>query len=267
MLAGREFTALDNDDGLPVALVNKSFAEKAWPGQDPVGQRVRVGREAEAPWRTVVGVVADLNEDGIDFGNGDQERTPEGLYLPLEQAPRGFMSVILRTPGDPLAAVPAVRRAVGGLDPDLPIYFVFSMQQVIDENTFFPRLFGTLFLLFGVVALLLAAVGIYGVLAFSVRQRTQEIGVRMALGAGRERVLGLILKQGSVQLVIGLVIGLVLAWLGAKPLARFLFQIQPSDPPIFIGTVVFLTLVSLVACWVPAQRAARVDPMVAFRAD
>ena len=266
-LRGRDFDARDTPASLPVVLVNRSFAEKHWPGQDPIGRRIRF-EDAEdlaaEPWRTVVGVVPDLGMSSIE----DNEFGPEGFYIPLSQDCPGFVSLVVRTrDANPLAVTERVRAQVTTLDKDLPIYFVRSMDEVVAQEGFFQNLFATLFSIFGLVALVLATVGIYGVIAFSVEQRTQEIGIRMALGARQGSVLGLILRQGMLQLLLGLVLGLALAWPAAKLLGNILVGVQPHDPPTFVGVCLVLAGVALLACWVPAQRASRTDPLVAIRYD
>ncbi|MEA2561481.1 MAG: putative transport system permease protein [Acidobacteriota bacterium] len=269
VLRGRDFDARDTAASLPVALVNSSFVKKFWPGQDPIGRRIRftdADDPAAEPWRTVIGVVPDLGMAEID-DIGD-EFGPEGFYFPLTQDCPGFVSVAVRTrDANPLAITEKVRAHVTALDKDLPIYFVRSMEEVVAQTGFFQNLFATLFAIFGLVALVLASVGIYGVIAFSVEQRTQEIGIRMALGARQSSVLGLILRQGMVQLLIGLGLGLLMAWPAAKLLGNILVGVQPHDPPTFVGVCLLLASVALLACWIPAQRASRTDPLVAIRYD
>jgi putative ABC transport system permease protein len=260
LLAGRDFGTQDGPQALPVVIVNQSFAERAWQGQDPLGRRIRVG-QGKPVWRTVVGVVPDLQMGGIA---GDIE--PHGFYLPLAQDCPERVSVALRTQGAPAALAPQVRAQVAALDRDLPIYFVMSMEQVIAENAFFHNLFAALFLIFGACALALAGVGIYGVVAFSVTQRTQEIGVRIALGAGKAQVLGMILRQGAWQLAVGLGAGLVLAVFLAWLLTELLYQVSYVDLPTYVAVIAVLAAVTLSACLIPARRAARVDPLVAIRA-
>ncbi|HEV2843444.1 MAG TPA: FtsX-like permease family protein, partial [Thermoanaerobaculia bacterium] len=252
---------------LPVIIVNKSFAAKVWPGEDPLGKRIKLEEEFDnqnPPWRTVIGVAPDLQMAGLDDGNED---TPEGFYIPLAQNCPGYVSLAVRTQSEPEAMTTTVRQQVNAIDPDLPIYFVYSMKEMMRRNTFFPNLFATLFAIFGVAALILAAVGIYGVIAFSVNQRTQEIGIRMALGAQRQTVLTMILRQGMRQLLIGLGFGLLAAFFVSKLLANFLVDVQPRDPVTFTLVVLVLSMVTFIACWIPAMRAMRTDPLVAIRYD
>jgi putative ABC transport system permease protein len=263
IVTGRDFGTADRAGALPVALVNRSFAAREWPRESPLGKRIRIGVDDKEPWRTIVGVVPDLKMEGLS--NADE--SPAGIYLPLAQDPPGFCSVVVRTHGDPLALLPVVRREVGGLNRDLPLYFIRTMRQVIEQNGFFLNLFGTVFGILGAAALVLASVGIYGVISFSVGQRTQEIGVRMALGARQASVLGMILRQGAMQLGTGLGIGLLLALGAARPLRTLLLDVQPTDPPTFVSVALVLSAVALAASYVPALRASRVDPLVAIHYD
>lgn len=264
---GRDFGRLDIAGNLPVVIVNRSFAAEVWPGEDPLGKRLRLPGKledgSESPWLTVVGVVSDLH-----MGELDDPDEQAGVYLPMAQMRPGFMSLVVRTrQGDPLAITDSVRQTVTALDRDLPVYFIYSMEQVLDRGRFFFNLFGTLFSIFGAAALLLASVGIYGVIAFSVQQRTQEIGIRMALGAQRGNVLGLILRQGMWQLAVGLLLGLPVAFWVSRLLGEVLVGVDPHDVATFTGVGMVLAAVSLFACWLPAQRASRTDPLVAMRYD
>ncbi len=266
---GRDFNRLDTPDSLPVAIVNESFARTAWPGEDPLGRQIRLsGPDAEGEkWRTVVGVVADSQIASSE--ESEEFERKEGLYLPLAQGCPGFVSVAIRTrqEADPAAFTGTLRQAIATIDPDLPIYWPYTMEEVLVRSRFFSTLFGTLFAIFGLSALVLASVGIYGVIAFSVQQRTQEIGIRMALGARRQTVLGLILRQGMWQLGVGLVLGLLGAWPVSKLLANVLVGVKPNDPATFALVSFVLALVAFVACWLPAHRASETDPLVAIRYD
>ncbi|NJL27256.1 MAG: FtsX-like permease family protein [Thermoanaerobaculia bacterium] len=261
LLEGRLFGSQDRPETEPVVVVNRSFAERNWPGEEALGRRIRLGRaDPEESWRTVVGVVPDARLG--DFNRPEQD----GIYAPLTQLDRQFISIAVRTTAtDPASTGPLLRETVLAIDRDQPIYWVRTMARTIFEQAFFFNFFATLFMVFGVAALLLAAVGIYGVMAFSVGQRTQEIGIRMALGARREDVLRMVLRQGSARLLIGLGTGLAVAFAGSRFLSVLLFQIEPADPPAFLGTALFLSVVALTACWVPAHRAAQIDPTQALR--
>jgi putative ABC transport system permease protein len=263
VLQGRGFVRTDTAEGPPVVLVNRSFAAAAWPGQDPVGRRLRLlDGPGPEPWRAVVGVVPDLRMAGIN----ERDQSPQGLYLPLAQRCPNFVSVAVRTRvEDPTAIAGVVRQQVAALDPDLPIYFVYSMTGLIAESSFFLHLFGTLFAICGACALLLGAVGIYGVLVLSVHRRVHEIGIRMALGAPRATVVRLVLRQGMRQLLLGLAGGLLLASGVAWLLGRFLIGVRPDDPLTFGGVALVLAAIALLACWLPARRAAATEPAVAVR--
>ncbi len=261
---GRDFGRLDTAGSLPVVIVNRRFAAKVWPGEDPLGKRIRLESELDEtnpPWRTVIGVAPDLRMAGTD-----NDEVPEGVYLPLAQRCPGFVSVALRSRTDrPLDLTRVLRQQINVIDPDLPIYFVFSMEGTLARSRFFPNLFASLFAIFGLAALVLAAVGIYGVIAFSVNQRTQEIGIRMALGAEQRNVLRMILRQGMWQLGCGLGAGLLAAFFASRLLASVLIGVQPRDPATFTLVSVLLAAIALVACWIPARRAMRTDPLVAIR--
>lgn len=260
VLSGRDFGSADRADGEPVAIVNRLFAAKVFPNQDAVGHRIRIGRDEQAPFRRIVGVVPDLMMGGLD------REDPEGVYIPMAQdAEADRMSFVVRAAGgDPLAQVAMVRREIDALDRDLPIYFVQTMANIIEEERLFFDVFSVLFAIFGGSALLLASVGIYAVVSFAVGQRTHEIGLRMALGARRESVIGMLLQQGAKQLLVGLGIGLPLALLAGRVLSN-VFEVDPNDPWVLVAVPTVLGLVALLACFVPARRASRIDPAVAFR--
>jgi putative ABC transport system permease protein len=265
LLEGREFERLDTASSQPVAIVNRSLARKMWPGEDPLGKRFRRARSApDEPWRTVVGVVPDLMLYGI---SSDGAKKPEGFFLPVTQVGAPRLSFVLRTRRDPLSLVPMVRAEVAALDKDTPLYFIRTMKEAVALDRFWNNLFGSVFAIFGFSALVLAAVGIYGVISFSVQRRTQEIGLRLALGAQRGEVLRMLLRQATFQLGLGLVIGVPLAFGVSRGLTDILYPAKPGDPAVFAMVAAGLTLVALVACLVPGQRAMDVDPNVALRYD
>jgi putative ABC transport system permease protein len=260
MLEGREFGRLDTAASQPVAVINATLARQMWPHDSPLGKRIKFTKTGEAePWRTIIGVIPDVRIHGV----GDQKI--ENIYTPLAQGGVERFSYMIHTDGDALALVPAARAAVAALDKDTPIYFVKTIERAVFEDRFFTDLFGTVFSIFGLAALVLAAVGIYGVISFSVARRTQEIGVRMALGAQPATVLSMLLRQGLIQLGVGMLIGLPLAFVTGQLLTVILFQVNPTDPVIFAGVIAVLALVSLSACLIPGQRAMRVDPNTALR--
>jgi len=260
---GRVFGAEDREDGVPVAIVNRSLVDLHFPDGNAIGSRIRLGgAEGVDPWLTIVGIVPDL------FMAGVQNEDPAGLYTPLAQSSNvRFMSIAARASGPAAALTPRVREAVDAADPDIPIYWVRTLAEGIQQENWFFRVFGGLFTVMGAAALFLAAIGLYGVMSFSVSRRTREMGVRMALGAQREDVIRLIMRQGAWQLAIGIVIGLAGAWATSTLLTNFLFGVGPRDPLTFVGTITVLAAVGLLASWVPARRATRVDPLVAIRDD
>ncbi|HEU4561054.1 MAG TPA: ABC transporter permease [Longimicrobium sp.] len=259
-LEGRDFGTGDTRTSDPVAIVSHTFATKYFGTANPVGRRFRLGDgKSTEPWRTIVGVVPDMWNDGLE------NKKLETVYLPFAQSPQRYMSVVIRTQGTPASMTAPVRNLVAGMDPDLPIYFVKTLQERIDEESWFYRVFGALFMIMGAVALVLAAVGLYGVMAFNVARRTREMGVRMALGAQPNDVVRLIMRQGLLQLGIGLVLGLGLAAALANFLKLILFQVNFLDPLTYGATIAVLLISTVTASLVPALRATRVDPMVALR--
>lgn len=248
-----------------MAIVNASFAQKYFAGGSPVGRRIRQGGpESTEPWRTVVGVVPDSWMQGVSNNEG----TPDGFYVPVQQSDTRFMSILARGPADPMSLTAAVRDAVAAVHADTPLYFVDTIRGRIDENTWAFRVFGVLFMVFGFVALFLASVGLYAVMAFSVSRRTSEVGIRMALGAEGGQVVKLILRQAAVQVVLGVVVGLGLAFAVALGLRNLLLQdVSPNDPMVFGSVAMVLLLTGLAASAVPARRATRVDPITALRSE
>jgi predicted permease len=260
---GRVFNDADIGGAQPVVVVTQNFAAKYFPGQSAVGQRIRMGgTRSTQPWLTVVGVIPNVWYQGLD----DDEDQPEAMLVPLAQGDQRFLYVALASAGpDPMSFADVVRREVAAVDPDQPIYFPATLQKRVDDEGWFYNAFGKLFMAFGVAALVLATIGVYGVMSFSVARRTQEVGVRMALGAASRDVLGLFLKQGSIQIVIGVVIGLGLAILLARPLKLVMFQVNTANPIMFAGVMAALSLTGLIAILIPARRAMKVDPVVALR--
>jgi predicted permease len=263
VLEGRSFGPEDTYEAMPVAIVNQSFAEQFYPDGSAIGKRLRQGdSETDQPWRTIVGVVPDMYMQGLS----NMEEDPWGVYFPLDQYDTRFAYVALRSAGeDPMSLAAGARDDVIAVDPDIPLYWVQTHQAAIDEQTWFFRIFGNLFMVFGFVALFLAAVGLYGVMSASVSNRTSEMGIRMALGAQGGDVLRLILKQGAVQVGIGMALGLALAALLSRGLELILFQVEPWDPIVFALIAVVLAAVGMLASYIPALRATRVDPAVALR--
>ena len=260
--SGRLFTSGDQSGTMPVAIVNEGLVKKYFPKGDAIGHRVRLGgTQTKEPWLTIVGVVGDVF-------SGDPERPkPEVVYRPLAQAHTRFVYVAARTQGEPMRLSAGVRDAVTSLNPDIPLYWVYPLRVAVARPTWFIRVFGTMFMVFGAIALFLASIGLYAVMSFSVSRRTREVGIRMALGAQGGDVVTMIFRQGALQLTLGMVIGLALA-LGVSQLVRILlFDVQPRDPMIFGGVTAVLIATGMLACLLPARRATRVDPLVALRAE
>ena len=255
---GRLFIAADGPEAPKVAVVNEEFQRRHYP-DGAIGQQVRTFSGSSADWHTIVGIVQDVPD--IDLG----ESLLQHVYLPLAQRPSQTVSVLLQAQGDPLALTSAVRQAVSALDRNLPIYNVMTIQRLLDDSTWGWRVFGTLFTAFGVAALFLATLGLYGVMAFSVSKRTQEIGVRLAVGAESGDVWRMVLRQGAWQVGVGVAVGLGLAAMLASAMQLMFFEVSPYEPRIFVAVAVLLFVTGLAATAVPAWRAARVDPMVALR--
>jgi predicted permease len=264
ILRGRDFELADDADGTPVAIVNQSFADRHFPGESALGRRFREGAlESTQPWRAIVGVVPDLHMQGMQDTRSDQS----GYYVPIAQSDARFMSLLARGPAQPMSLAAAVRAAVGAVHADTPLYFVQTLESRIDEETWVFSIFGTLFLAFGGVALLLASIGLYGVMAFTVARRTPEVGIRLALGATRAQVLSLVMRQGLSQVAIGLVLGAGVAVLASRGLALILFEVSPYDPIVFSGVAIALATTGALATLIPASRASRSDPAHALRYD
>ncbi len=290
---GRDFGLDDSDAKLPVAIVNAAFAEKHFPRQSALGRRFRtVGNNGQlfGPWRTIIGVVATTRMQ-VPFNQPNVDDT--GFYVPYYSAVFGpalpgpvsqqFATLIVRPRVSPElsrtgggaarahAIATPLQREVNKVDPNLPLYFVGTAKE--NQDTFLSqnRIIGTMFSIFGAVAVVLAAVGLYGVMSFSVNQRTQEFGIRMALGADNQRILRMVLRQGAIQLALGLALGLGLAiTVGlafAEGISNALFQVSPRDPLTYFAVSLLLTVVAFIATLVPARRATRVDPMIALRAE
>ncbi|HEX8281075.1 MAG TPA: FtsX-like permease family protein, partial [Chthoniobacterales bacterium] len=274
ILEGRDFTIDDNDTKQPVAIVNASFARKYYGNESPIGRRIRPFNPASPqPWRTIVGVVPDM----LMQGPFNQQTDSAGFYMPLLGTPPApqFVTVLVRPRAGQSAETlgPTLSRAVSQLDANLPVYFGGTPARLHDEILGVNRITASLFSIFGGVAVVLAAVGLYGVMSFSVNQRTQEFGIRMALGADAARILRMVMRQGAVQLVIGLAIGVaatagLLSMIGSNALQNFLFRVNPRDVLwIYCAVAGLLSAVAATSIFVPARRATRVNPIVALRAE
>jgi predicted permease len=260
LLRGRGFTNHDRANTLPVVLINNAFARRFYPNEDPIGRRIRPSYTTTStfPWRTVVGVVGNAKLGGL------AEKFQPELYMPYAQVPI-FNVVIVKTQGKPLRLAPAARTVVASLDKNVPVYGIEPMEDYLASSEARNR-FSTLLLgLFGVVALAMAAAGIYGVVSYSVSQRTHEIGIRMALGAQKSDVLRLVVGQGMSPSLIGLGIGIAGAFGLTRSLSSMLYEVKPTDPTTFTAVSLILIGVALLASYIPARRATKVDPMVALR--
>jgi len=262
LLRGRDFTVADNKDSQRVVLIDDAAAHKWFPNIDPIGHQLALLEKlGEAPkWGTIVGIVHNVIYDRLT-----ERREFPCVYVPQYQNPDWFMSVMLRTKTDPAAFANLARTAVLAVNKEIPIYRVKTMDQVVIESFWERRFFGTLFTVFAGLALFLAAIGLYGVMAYSVRQRTQEIGVRMALGAQAADVLRLVTVHGIRLIALGLAIGVVFAFFLTKLLQGNLEGVSVHDPLSFAVVSVVLLIVGLLACYLPARTATQLDPVEALR--
>jgi putative ABC transport system permease protein len=262
LLRGRYFDAHDSEDAARVAVVNDSFAKRMWPDEDPIGQSLKQGwPEDPGKWTEVVGVVADVKFNGLTA------ETPLQVYLPIDQVPIRDLALVARTSGDPSALLPTVETLVRELDRDLPLFGKRTMDQILDSSMARQRMSMMVFLVFATVALVLASIGLYGVVSHGVTERTHEIGVRMALGADPRHVLSLVVGQGLVTALVGIGLGLAGAIALSRTIEGLLFGVESTDPATFASVVGLLFAVSLAACSIPAWRATRVDPTRALRAE
>jgi predicted permease len=271
VVRGRGILVSDRRDAQAVVVINEAAARKYFPSQEPLGRRIMLGGTADSVWRTIVGITRDVRHGGLD-----QEARPQ-MYIPYHQLlwsipdsagaiPRS-LTIVLRTTGDPAAITSAVRDAVKELDRDLPLAQVRTLDEVFDRSVSTPRIVMLLLGAFGGLALLLSAIGVYGVTSYSVAQRTNEIGIRVALGARVRDVIRLIVWQGMRPAVVGLVLGIGVAIAGTRLMQRFLYGVSPTDPISLMAAPLALLVVGLAANWLPARRAATVDPVSALRAE
>jgi predicted permease len=255
--SGREFTDTDNAQAPKVVIVNESFARRFWPSENPVGKRIVMGR-GPAP-SEVVGVAADVKNQGLALEPQVQ------LYFPFSQIPWGNMNLLVRTSVEPQTVAPAVRAQIASVDPDQPVTNIQTVDELMDGSRAQPRFMMLLLGIFSAMALILAIVGIYGVLAYSVAQRRQELGIRMALGAAKSDILRLVVGQGFILALIGIVIGLVAALAVTRLMASMLYETNVRDLTIFALAPVAFLIIAVIASYLPARRAAKVDPNEALR--
>ena len=262
LLRGRYFEPRDAREAVKVAIIDQVLADRYWPGEDPTGRRMALyfeGSPDKPVWREIVGVVGHVKKYGLDG------RVKEQYYIPAPQLPRHSMFVVLRTATDPPSVAAAARAAVRHLDADLPVFQVRTMEQVVDETLVTRRFAMLLLAIFAGLALFLAGVGLYGVISYSVAQRTREIGLRMALGAQGGDVVRMVVRRGLALAAIGLAVGVAAALAVTRFLSSLLFSVPPTDPLTFVSIAALLAAVACVASFLPAWRAARVDPMEALR--
>jgi putative ABC transport system permease protein len=269
LLRGRSLTASDTADALPVVLVNETLARTYWPGQDPIGKHVRMGfRASERPWMEVVGLLRDERHNGVTAA------IKEKFYVPYAQFPRARggdaargMTIVARADGDPMALVGPIRAEARRLDPSLAVAKARLMTDVVDASLATPRLTGTLLAIFASLALVLAGVGVAGVLSYLVSRRRREIGIRLALGASRASVLGLVVRRGVAYASMGIAAGTLVAFFLSESLAGLLFGVAPRDPLTFAAVAAILLVIAAGASAVPAWTAARVDPLEALKGE
>ncbi|HTH49427.1 MAG TPA: FtsX-like permease family protein, partial [Candidatus Limnocylindria bacterium] len=262
LLAGRFFNASDRMGQPQVLLVNHALADRYWPGESAVGKRITFSDSPkESDWRTIVGVVGDVKD------RPESAAAVPAFYLSLAQSPQRQVTLALRTRADPAGMVAALREAFQRLDRNVPLADLKTLNTVAEAAVAGRRFTFGLVGCFAATALILAAIGIYGVLSYLVSQRTREIGVRMALGAQACDVIRLTLRQGMRPTLVGVALGLVGAFALSRLMSGFLFGVSATDPETFVGSALLLILAALLPCWLPARRASRVDPMVALRSE
>jgi predicted permease len=259
---GRSFSDSDTPESAPVTVINEALARRIWPNDDPIGKRIKPDLpEGDEPWREVIGVVNDVKMDGVD------RAAPMQMYLLYSQMPYEYLGLAVRAERDPATIATAVEKAIRAIDRDIPIYSIFTMDQLLGNSLAQRRLTLVLLASFAALALLMAAIGIYGVISYAVRQRTHELGIRISLGAQTHDVLALILIQGLKLALFGIGLGLVAAFALTRLMETLLFGVRPADAMTFSVIAFALLLVALIACWIPARRATKVDPMIALRSE
>jgi predicted permease len=264
LVRGRVFTDADDSKGQLVALVDETLARRYWPGEDPIGKHIRFGAaqvqtQAQNPWLTIVGIVGDIKSDGFDRASAPH------IYVSTYQSPSYAQAIYLRTNGDPKSLEEAIRHEVQAVDPTIPVFGVRRMDEIVAKNLAERRFALQLLGVFAGVALLLASIGIYGVMAYTFSRRTNEIGIRIAMGAQRRDILRIALEEGALIVALGVISGLAGSFLLTRFLQSMLFDVKPTDPITFTAITALLAGVGLLACLIPARKATRVDPLVALR--
>jgi len=260
---GRAFNDADRQGAPRVLVISEETARRFFPGADPIGKRIEFGwtRDGDRLAGEIVGVVGDVRQRSLSA-----ELTPHA-YVAFEQWPLDELTVVMRTRTDPATTLRAAHAVVESLDRDLPVYDAFTLESMVSRSLGQPKFYLLLLTVFAAVAVVLAAVGIYGVMAYSVQQRTREIGIRMALGASADRVVAMVVRRGLTLVVAGVALGTAGAYALTRMLRSLLFGVSARDPLTFAGVAVLLGVVALLASWIPARRAARVDPLAAMRAE
>ena len=260
--AGRLLSESDGADAPKVALISERMAQRWWSNESPLGKRIRLGRPGSpdpSPWLTIAGVVGDIPYNPYD-------RQPRRvIYVPYQQAPALWMDIGVRTAGDPLRVAPAVTAAIRSVDREQPITNMQTMAKAIHNHAIGLNYMAALMGVFGALALCLSAIGVYGVMAYLVSEQTRDIGIRMALGAARQDVLGMIFRRGMTTVAAGLGVGLPLAWAFARLMSSLVFGVTASDPATFVGIPLALVAAAALAIYVPARRAMLIDPIMALR--
>ncbi|HEY3455709.1 MAG TPA: FtsX-like permease family protein, partial [Bryobacteraceae bacterium] len=262
LLLGRDFNQMDGAAGRQSTIVTKQFAERYWPHQNAIGKRLRFyTKDKPGDWISVVGVFANLVQE-------PNEKAPNPLlFIPYRQETPDSVALAIRSAAAPASLASAVRAAVQSLDQDLPLFEVRTLAKAIEHTQWFLRLFGIVFAVFALIALVMASVGIYAVMAQAATSRTREIGIRMALGATSRNILRLVLSRGVIQLAAGVVLGLAAAFPAARLMAALPFRVSATDPAVFVTVSLLLAAVGLFACWLPARRAAGLNPVNAIREE
>jgi predicted permease len=259
LVHGRAFTEGDEDGKQPVAIIDQSTARKYWPDGDPLGRHVRFGTDSTEPWTTIVGIIEDIKNDGLDV-----DGVPH-IFVSAYQDPSKQVNVVLRTSLPAALLEPQIRHEIESIDPGLPVFNVISMDDILDRSLASRRFSADLVGGFAGLAVLLASIGIYGLLAYMVSQRSREIGIRMALGARRDDILRMFLRKGVALAGLGIVAGLAFSAATASTMASLLYGVRPHDPAVFLIVPLLLFAVAVLASYLPARRATKVDPMIALR--
>jgi putative ABC transport system permease protein len=259
LMRGRLFESQDGPKAPEVIVINQTMANRYFPGEDPIGKRITLGDPKSGAWMTIVGIVSDTRHEALTAEPYSQ------MYGVYTQSPRRALNLVLRTSGDPISLVTAIRSRVAAVDGDLPLSNVRTMEQILSESTLRPRFNMLLITIFAVVAMTLASVGVYGVISYSVSQRTHEIGVRIALGAHPGDIFKMVVGQGLRLAIVGVGVGVVAAFALTRVMEGLLYGVQATDPLTFVAISVGLTAIVLMASYLPALRATKVDPMISLR--